>query len=52
MVKNKNKFEQFFHNNKGNIINKRDHYFDIYERHFYKYQNTREKSKYVIVILT
>ena len=39
MVKNKNKFEQFFHNNKGNIINKWDHYFDIYERHFYKYQN-------------
>ena len=24
---------------KGNIINKWDHYFDIYERHFYKYQN-------------
>ena len=39
MVKNKNKFEQFFHNNKKNIINKWDHYFDIYERHFYKYQN-------------
>ncbi len=39
MEKHKNKFEQFFHNNKENIINKWDHYFDIYERHFCKYKN-------------
>ena len=37
--KNKNKFEDFFYKNKKNILNKWDHYFDIYERHFYKYQN-------------
>ena len=37
MEKYKNKFENFFQNNKENIINKWDHYFDIYERHFSKY---------------
>ena len=39
MEKHKNKFEKFFHNNKENIINKWDHYFDIYERHFSKYRD-------------
>ena len=39
MEKNKNKFEDFFYKNKKNILNKWDHYFDIYERHFEKYQN-------------
>ncbi len=39
MEKYKNKFEKFFHSNKENIINKWDHYFDIYERHFCKYKN-------------
>ena len=39
MEKYKNKFEKFFHNNKENIINKWDHYFDIYERHFSKYRD-------------
>ncbi len=39
MNKNKNEFEKFFFNNKKNIINKWDHYFEIYERYFRKYKN-------------
>ena len=39
MKKYKNKFEKFFHNNKENIINKWDHYFDIYKRHFSKHRD-------------
>tara|TARA_A100001011_G_C14287517_1_gene834516 strand:- start:1654 stop:2439 length:786 start_codon:yes stop_codon:yes gene_type:complete len=39
MNKNKNKFEKFFNNNKKNIINKWDHYFEIYDRYFKKYKD-------------
>ena len=39
MKKDKNKFEKFFYNNKKNIMNKWDHYFHIYDRHFNKYKD-------------
>ena len=39
MKKDKNKFEKFFYSNKKNIINKWDHYFHIYDRHFKKYKD-------------
>ena len=38
MKKKKSKFEKFFISNKKNILNKWDHYFDIYERHFSRYK--------------
>ena len=38
MSKDKNKFKEFFFNNNKNIINKWDHYFEIYDRHFRKYK--------------
>ena len=38
MGKKKSKFEKFFISNKKNILNKWDHYFDIYERHFSRYK--------------
>ena len=38
MSKDKNKFREFFFNNNKNIINKWDHYFEIYDRHFRKYK--------------
>ena len=39
MKKDKNKFEKFFYSNKKNIMNKWDHYFHIYDRHFNKYKD-------------
>jgi len=36
----KNDLEQYFYNNKGRLINKWKHYFEIYDRHFSKYRNT------------
>ncbi len=30
--------EDYFHNNKKNLIHKWDHYFEIYDRHFKKYK--------------
>ena len=39
MSKDKNKFKEFFFNNNKNIINKWDHYFEIYDRHLKKYKN-------------
>ena len=38
MFKSKSDLETFFYNNKKNLIQKWDHYFDIYERHFRKYK--------------
>jgi 23S rRNA U2552 (ribose-2'-O)-methylase RlmE/FtsJ len=34
-----NDLEAYFNENKKRVIDKWDHYFDIYERHFSKYQN-------------
>mgnify|MGYP001413345755 CR=1 FL=1 len=39
MHKDKSKLEKFFYNNKKNLIQKWDHYFDIYDRHFQKYKD-------------
>ena len=39
MLKNKTKFENYFNNNDKNLMNKWDHYFQIYERHFKKYKD-------------
>jgi cephalosporin hydroxylase len=33
--------EQYFRKNKGRLIHKYHHYFDIYERHFQKYRNKK-----------
>ena len=31
--------ENYFYNNKKNLIHKWDHYFEIYDRHFKKYKD-------------
>lgn len=36
-----NSLEQYFKKNKGRLIHKYHHYFDIYERHFQKYRNKK-----------
>ncbi|MBS4063751.1 MAG: class I SAM-dependent methyltransferase [Chitinophagaceae bacterium] len=41
-----NDLQNYFLNNTGRVINKWEHYFDIYERHFSKY---REKPNVVIL---
>jgi len=38
MSENSNFFEEYFFKNKGNLIHKWHHYFEIYERHFSKYR--------------
>jgi 23S rRNA U2552 (ribose-2'-O)-methylase RlmE/FtsJ len=35
-----NELEQYFNDNKGRLIHKWNHYFEIYDRHFSKYKNT------------
>ncbi len=40
MDNNKNLYlEEYFRNNKGRLIHKWNHYFDIYERHFNRFRN-------------
>lgn len=34
----RNQFAELFFNNKGNLIHKWHHYFEVYERHFNKYK--------------
>lgn len=36
-----NSLEQYFKKNKGRLIHKYHHYFDIYERHFHKYRKKK-----------
>lgn len=38
-----NKLRSFFDNNKSNLINKWDHYFDIYDNHLRKYKDSGKK---------
>ena len=38
-MKKTNPLEKYFENNKGNLIHKWMHYFDIYDKHFEKYRN-------------
>ena len=35
-----NELEQYFEKNDKRLINKYQHYFDVYDRHFSKYTNT------------
>ncbi|MBT5078036.1 MAG: class I SAM-dependent methyltransferase, partial [Candidatus Marinimicrobia bacterium] len=35
-----NELEQYFNDNKGRLIHKWNHYFEIYDRHLSKYKNT------------
>jgi SAM-dependent methyltransferase len=35
-----NDLEKYFQNNQGNLINKWQHYFEIYDRHLSRYRNT------------
>lgn len=35
-----NDLQRYFYNNEGNMIDKWEHYFEIYDRYFYKYRNT------------
>ena len=39
--KSNNKLQAFFENNKGNLIHKWMHYFEIYDRHFDTYRNKK-----------
>lgn len=36
-----NPLRSYFNNNKGRLIHKWDHYFDIYHRHFHEYRNQK-----------
>jgi len=40
MTSSQNPLEEYFHNNRRNIIHKWTHYFDIYHRHFQKFVGT------------
>lgn len=39
-MKEKSDLEKYFRDNKKRLIEKHNHYFDIYERHFSRYRNT------------
>lgn len=35
-----NDLQSYFYNNEGDLIDKWEHYFEVYDRYFYKYRNT------------